>query len=199
MFFDGDESTVDFDGLANGLFDQGCAVSPAEVHGCLSGILAAGAERSGEVALVWLQRCLALDPVGELAGTIIALYEHTALALDSEDMAFAPLLPDEGFEVELRITALGDWSRGFVAAYAQYLALRPVSERDLRPDTAELLNDMVAIAQAIAGDDDDEDALEDQLYEVVEYLRVAAMNIYLDTAVEPIDSDGMPSNSDSVH
>lgn len=193
MLFDEDRPVVDFDELANGLFDQGWQVSPAEVHGCLSGALAAGAEPNGEVALFWLQRCLSVEPVGDLAGAVIALYEWSASSIASEDLAFALLLPDETFEMEARVAALGAWSRAFVAAYAQVLADRPAADRSLRSDSSELLKDMAVIAQAAAEEEEDEDALEDQLYEIAEYLRVAAMNIYLDTVTEGGDAPAPPS------
>jgi uncharacterized protein YgfB (UPF0149 family) len=189
---------VDFDGLANELFEQGWQVSPSEVHGCLSGALAAGAETSGEAALLWLQRCLSIEPVGDLAGAIIALYEWSASSLASEDLAFALLLPDETFDIEARVIALGDWSRGFVSTYAQVLAAKPAAERDLCADSSELLKDMAVIAQAAADEDEDEDALDDQLYEIAEYLRVAAMNIYLDTVTEA-DEPSAAATPDTLH
>jgi len=185
--FDDVDDELLFDELANGMLEQGLQVSPSELHGCLSGVLAGGAESTGEAALRWLQRCLGLELVGDLAGQIIALYETTAVALEAEEMAFSPLLPDESFELTERVTALGDWSRGFVAGYATVVAERPASERSLRSDSAELLSDMTAIAQAVADDAADEDDVENDLFDVAEYLRVAAMNVYLDTLAQRPD------------
>ncbi|MEZ5570204.1 MAG: hypothetical protein R3E54_18010 [Halioglobus sp.] len=68
MFDDPETPGVfDFDELADHLLEQGADVSPAQVHGCLSGLLAAGELGEGERALDALAQGLELEAHGELA------------------------------------------------------------------------------------------------------------------------------------
>ena len=51
---------------------------------------------------------------------------------------------------------------------------------------------------AVGDDDGDEDEAESNYFELVEYLRFATLNVYMDTRISQRESDGSPENH-SIH
>jgi len=177
-----DTGVFDFDEIADHLLDQGVQASPAQLHGCLSGLLSAGAPEESEHGLDALQQTLGLDLHGELADRVMQLYAFTALALRDEGFTFLPLLPDDEEELELRTAALASWCEGFLAGFACQIATSDTAAGALSQQAGEVLTDIAAMAQAVASDDEAEDEAEDSFCELVEYLRVAVVNIFLEGA-----------------
>lgn len=170
----GAAQVFDFEEIANHLLEQGVANSPSEMHGCLCGLLAAGADPSAEAGLDGVGRALNLDLHGELAGLAMQLYAASNAALRDEAFEFYPLLPDDEADIEVRTQAVAGWSRGFLAGYAQ------AASRQAGQDTGEILRDITAIAEASVDPDAEAEESESSLVEIVEYLRFAALNIFLD-------------------
>jgi len=174
----------DIDELANHLLEQGLDTSPSRIHGCLSGLLAAGAPAQGEAGLALLGQAMEMNLHGELAGQIMQLYQVSAAALEDDEFDFHPLLPDDEVEIATRTAAVADWARGFLTGFAQ------VNQTQVPQDSSEVLRDFAAIAEAaVDEEDEEEEELENAFMEVVEYLRFASLNIYLDSRVEPGDGD----------
>jgi uncharacterized protein len=114
-----DEINVfDFDEFANHLLDQGVLASPSQLHGCLCGLLSAGASAQPEYGLDALTQALDLVLHGELASRIMQLYTLTEAVLQDEEFTFLPLLPDDEEEIALRTAALASWCDGFLAGFA---------------------------------------------------------------------------------
>lgn len=182
MFDDIDPSTgvFDFDELADHLLEQGLETSPAALHGCLCGLLAAGAPAEPEAGLALLQQALDLTLHGELAGQLLQLYQVSAAALDDEEFEFHPLLPDDDVEIATRTAELGHWCSGFLAGFAQ------VNQCQTGPDSSEILRDFAAIAEASVDQDADENESEASYFEVVEYVRFGCLNVYLDGRADPV-------------
>ena len=173
----------DFDELANHLLEQGLQSSPASIHGCLCGLLAAGAAVEPELALAALVEALELELRGELAEQVMQLYKISAAALEDEEFDFHPLLPDDDTDIETRTAALAGWCQSFLTGFALVSAgASSETENALSRDSAEVLKDFAAIAQAEAAEEDseDEEASEENLFELVEYLRFATLNVYMD-------------------
>ena len=76
MIFDGEQGVFDFDEIANHMLEQGVDSSPSAVHGCLCGLLAAGAKNEAEVCLDALSAALDLNVHGELADQVMQLVPH---------------------------------------------------------------------------------------------------------------------------
>ena len=171
-----------FDEFSDYLLDQGAESSPSQLHGCLSGLLSAGAPQEPEYGLDALTQALNLDLYGELASRIMQLYEVTAVALQDAEFSFHPLLPDDDEEIGLRTEALAIWCEGFLTGFAYSLAGENVAGGSLSEDAGEVLRDIAAMAQAEVGRDDSEDDAEDDYSELVEYLRVAVVNIFMDSS-----------------
>jgi len=177
-FFDQQIAVFDFDEVAGHLLEQGLDVSPSGLHGCLCGLLAAGAPGEPEAGLALLNQAMDIDLHGELAGLAIQLYEVSAAAMEDEEFDFHPLLPDDDTEIEVRTQALADWTRAFISGYTQ------VSRTSVQQDSGEILRDFAVIAQAGIDEDASEDESEESYLELVEYLRFAALNVFMDSRAE---------------
>lgn len=178
----GETGLFHFDDIANLLLEQGESCSPSELHGCLSGLLAAGDQRGPDAGLDDLNQALGLDLHGELADQVVRLYEVSQEAMEDESFDFLPLLPDEGVELGQRLLALSDWCRGFLAGYARVTTRRGTGGETLPGDSTEVLRDVAAITQV--GEDAaevGEEESEAHYAEVVDYLRFAALNVYMDS------------------
>ncbi|MEE4145610.1 MAG: UPF0149 family protein [Halieaceae bacterium] len=178
----GEVSQFDFEDLANQLMEQGHAVSPADLHGCLCGLLAAGGSHNAEAGLQGLDLALGVDLHGELAEQVMALHVVTAASLEDDEFDFYPLLLDDNADLASRTAALAGWCRSFLAGYAQGSG----ASGELRPgalpgDSSEVLADLAAIAQADLDEIVEDEESERSYAELSEYIRFAALNAYLDT------------------
>lgn len=185
---------VDFDEIADQLLEQGHDISPAQIHGCLSAVLAAGAAAEVEHAPVTVMNALGAEVYGELADRVMNLYQVTAAALMDEEFGFHPLLPDDDTELALRVEALAQWCRGFMAGFA----LAGVSDDAITGDTQEILQDLSAMTDAELDDEADEEESESNYFELVEYLRFSVMNVHAQQVYE-IPAAAGPDDGESVH
>jgi uncharacterized protein len=177
----GEQHVFDFDELADHLLEQGLQASPAELHGCLCGLLAAGAAPAAEVGLDALNQALDMDLHGELAAQIMQLYTVSAASLLDEEFDFHPLLPEDEVNIVQRVGALAGWCQGFLAGYAQVSAGGDQPPAPLPEDSSEILKDFAAIAEAEVDEEEQEEEAENNYAELVEYVRFAALNVYMDT------------------
>lgn len=185
-----DEAGIfDFDEFADHLLDQGLQASPSQLHGCLSGLLSAGASQEPEYGLDALGEALNLALHGELAARVMQLYTVTAAALQDDDLLFQPLLPDDDDDIVSRTAALASWCEGFLAGFAYGIAGEDAAGGSLTEEAGEVLRDIAAMAQAEADEQADEEEAENNFSELVEYLRVAVMNIFLDSGADGPDPD----------
>lgn len=184
----------DFEELSNHLLEQGSELSPARIHGCLSGVLCAGAPAQAEVGLDVVTQTLGASLHGELAEQVLQLYSVSAAALEDEEFAFHPLLPEDEEELDVRTEAMADWCGGFLLGFAQESAKEGVQPAVLSQDSSEILADLTAMAAATVDADPDEseeakDEAENNYYELVEYLRFAVLNVYMDTRLSSRDNE----------
>jgi yecA family protein len=189
----------DFDEFADLLLDQGLEASPSQLHGCLTGLLAAGAPHEPESGLDALTQSMNIDLFGELAERVMQLYSVTALALQDDEFTFMPLLPGDEEEISLRAAALANWCEGFLAGFAFRLAVNEPAAGALSVDVSEVLRDIAAMAQAEAGADDDEDDAENSFIELVEYLRIAVINVFMESSALVSQPSVSPDTTRSLH
>jgi len=189
----------DFDEFANHLLDQGVLASPSQLHGCLCGLLGAGAPAQPEYGLDALAQALDLEVHGELASRIMQLYTMTEAALQDEEFTFLPLLPDEEEEIALRTAALASWCDGFLAGVAYVTAAADSSGSALSQETGEILRDIAAMAQAESAEDESEEEAEDSYMELMEYLRVAVVNVFMDSQATAQDRNLSSATERSLH
>jgi uncharacterized protein YgfB (UPF0149 family) len=178
-------SQFDFEELANQLLEQGLEASPADLHGCLSGLLASGASHEAEAGIDGLLQALDLDLHGELAEQVMALYVATAQCLDNDEYDFYPLLLDDSADIVSRTSALAGWCRSFLAGYTQGSAGAGRQLNVLPGDSSEILRDLAAIAEADLEELAEDEEAEKSYAELTEYIRFAALNAYADNALVP--------------
>ena len=176
----------DFDEIADHLLEQGAEVSPAESHGCLSGLLAGGAVAESEYGLHAMTVALDLEVHGELAELIMRLYVATGAALADEEFGFYPLLPRDDAVVAARAAATAGWCRGFLAGVAHVVEV----DGQWSAEGREALEDIAELTRAEVGDDETEEDADRDLLEIVEYLRVAVLNLFAEREPAVVDSRG---------
>ncbi|MDO4709883.1 MAG: UPF0149 family protein [Pseudomonadota bacterium] len=151
------------------------ALSPAELHGALTGWLAGGGEPGG----AWLGKVLADDDLPQPDDEALhALHNATLAALEDREFGFQLLLPDEDWPLQQRGNALFDWCRAFLGGFGLAAGAEPA----LGEDGNEALEDLARLAMAEAdseGDEEDEQAFA----ELEEFVRVAALLLHGDCAL----------------
>ena len=95
--------------------------------------------------------------------------------MEDEEFDFHPLLPDDEVEIAVRTDELANWCKGFLAGFAQ------VNQSQVGQDSSEILRDLAAIAEASVDEDVEEDESEGSYIEIVEYVRFATLNIYMES------------------
>lgn len=163
------------------------ALNPAaECHGMLTGQLCGGA-RLDPVSLVdtvraYMEISRELDNAQRLE--LLSIYQMTLAQLEDPDQIFYPLLPGEYTPLAERIILLKQWCQGFLSGFA--LVDRQLETQGFGEELDEILHDLVAISQMDepdAGEELDDDDERD-FVEVVEYVRLLVMNVFL-LSLEP--------------
>lgn len=150
----------------------GAECDAAECHGALAGLAccepAAGPEP-------WLEQVMAeLDPgslhVAECRSALLQVYRASLADLDSEQMVFAPMLPDDDESLSVRAAALGRWCQAFL--FGLSLGGLPELSR-LPPQVSEIIADLSELTRAGVDEREDEEASESAYAELVEFIRVS--------------------------
>lgn len=162
-------------------------VPPSELHGTLTGLLCTG----GTPGQGWMES-LAMDEVTDLSHEARELLDNllgfVRGQLESAELRFHLLLPDEDRALIQRTAALADWCRGYLYG----LALGGISDQsDLPPDCSEVINDVIQISRAEFefGQPDDRD--EAAFTEVIEYVRVGVLLVFEELR--------QPGENESIH
>lgn len=167
---------IDFEQLSELLQNFGALLDAAELHGFLVGQLATGKRfsRSEWLRAANEQADLSQSP-DEVAGDrLYELYTSTLVALQSGELDFQLLLPDDDCALPERVENLGLWCQGFLTGFGLAGSKLKIDE-----ELAEALRDISAIAQV--GASEDEVALESSesdLFSISEYVRLTAVEIF---------------------
>ncbi|MEE8056829.1 MAG: UPF0149 family protein [Pseudomonadales bacterium] len=178
-------SMPDFDDLADVYWRLGVMQSPAQLQGHLVGQLAVGAAIAADP---WLQQAAGYIDAVQPPETkdnqlLLALYTATSLQLSGGEMNLQLLLPDDAVEITQRVESIAQWCQGFMAGFAMVAKVvqQQQGQQQYSQDVSEALSDMAAISQiSLADDDGDREQRERNFFEVSEYLRLAAITIYLE-------------------
>lgn len=194
------ETLPDFDQIADVFWRLGVIQSPAQLQGYLVGLLAVGDDIGPEQ---WLELAAAYieavqSPDAEDGRILQALYTVSRTQLCDGEMDLALLLPDDEAEPGLRVDALGQWCKGFLTGFATggKLIKQERGQQQYSQDVSEALSDMAAISQVSLDDEDGEQQQwERSLFDLSEYLRMAAITIYLECH-SPVDTAGSDRKTD---
>lgn len=174
----------DFDDLATIFWQLGSMFSPSQLHGYLLGQLALGATLAEDE---WLKQAwLLIDGVeqareedNEVLLRMLALNEtlFTEGRLDGQLM-----IPDEDIELAQRVECLSFWCQGFLMGFTIAGKQKQAEQgpQQYSQEVTEALSDIAAIAQMALTDDQEEEQSEADFFDVVDYVRLAVMNIYFE-------------------
>jgi yecA family protein len=179
--------------------------TPAELHGQLSGLIAGnGTPKPNQ----WLAICSELLEVNVQPGTPIAdelcaLIEIVTQQFSVEGFGLELLVPDEQTPMLERVEGLGQWCQGFLTGFA-LAGNTQQGWKNLSEESREVLTDLASIAQVMVDEDDAEQQEQDYL-ELLEYVRLGAIQVWLDLnpppprEVDPETGTPYPLANKSVH
>ena len=179
--------------------------TPAELHGQLCGLIAGnGTPKPNQ----WLAICSELLEVNVQPGTPIAdqlcaLIEVVTQQFSVEGFGLELLVPDEQTPMLERVEGLGQWCQGFLTGFA-LAGNTQQGWKNLSEESREVLTDLASIAQVMVDEDDAEQQEQDYL-ELLEYVRLGAIQVWLDLnpppprEVDPETGTPYPPANKSVH
>jgi uncharacterized protein len=166
-----------FETLDDYLRQAGAGTDAAETHGFVAGVLCAA---GGMDPATWLPQLFGEvdwnSPAVQAAARAVALlFQSQRALLNSAELEFALLLPDDERPLEERAEALAHWCEGFSTG----LGLGGLDkERPLSEDSQGFLQDVTDIARVAfdftASAEDDEQAY----MELQEYLRMGVLLLH---------------------
>ncbi|WP_338804686.1 YecA family protein [Xenorhabdus griffiniae] len=179
------------------LHQQSIALTAAEMHGLISGLLCGG-YHGGNHDSSWqtLVHDLANDGLAfsqVLALPLRELYETTFELLDDSSFSFNLLLPDEEAGVFECAEALAGWVNHFLLGLG--VANPKLTEK---PEIQEVITDLRNIGMLGYDEDEDQEELSQALEEVLEYVRVAVQLCYIAFAT-PKTADSAKNEKPTLH
>ena len=183
----------DYDRVTALLEACGMSSSAAELHGMICGQVSSGpAGLRLDLAARLLGAEQALPPAME--ELVLRFAAEVATQLGGADFTFQPLLPDEDADLERRVRALGCWCEGFNLGFAAGRA----GDGGLPADTREVIADFSRIAELEEGSGLDEPIEQDEgdFAEILEYVRVAAVSVFMQNVPAPATR---PGPDDQIH
>jgi hypothetical protein len=115
--------------------------------------------------------------------------------LRDSDLEIQLMLPPDEEGLSQRAECLGYWCQGFLAGFAAAAKERD-EQKPFSAVVSEAVSDIAAIAQVALSDDDEPEQAEQAFLQVVEHVRLAAMNIFLEcvapAVVPAVTEDAVP-------
>ena len=181
-----------YDELDKLLQQHSIALTAAEIHGLITGLICGGSRDQGWQALV---HDLANDGLAfpqAVAQPLRELFDTTFEALDDTEFNFTMLFPDENASIFDHADALAGWVNHFLLGVG-------VTQPKLtdKKEIAEVITDLRNIGMLGYDEDEDQEELEQALEEVIEYVRVAVQLCYI-ALVEPKNSTTAVENSKPI-
>ncbi|WP_437611338.1 YecA family protein [Erwinia sp. V71] len=163
-----------YDALASALTQQGVGMTPAEMHGLISGILCGGNQDRSWQTLVHDLTNEGMAFSQTLSQPLQQLHQGISDALEDDDFLFQLFLPADDSSVFDRADALAGWVNHFLLGLG---VTQPKLDKvkGEAGEAGEAIDDLRTIAQLGYDEDEDQEELEQSLEEVIEYVRVAAL------------------------
>ena len=172
---------LDFDSVQSALEKLGAMADASESHGTLCGLLL---DNCG--LAVWLQHSFeelpdAADVLAvEQLQVLKQLFEQTRTQLNTEDLSFELLLPDDIDDFSVQLLGLSTWCQGFLYGYG---VIAKSKSPELDEQSQECLSDLLEISQ-LNYDEEVSQETEGQYLEVVEHIRISVL--ILNEAINPV-------------
>lgn len=198
--------SLDFDELASQLEDFASYCSASEIHGLISGLASVGCANDLERVKNIVSKHVEAETLGQRADEAISSMCLVSNAqLNDTDFTFSLLLPDDDEELQSRISALSQWTQGYLIGFGTGVKK---TDHEFSEDVQEILRDLVNISNVDDElDEDNPDDIEERevaYTELQEYIRTSVMVIYSDfVSAGSVGTSGKkkPSNVDdnTVH
>ena len=161
-----------YQSLTLALNQQAVALTAAEMHGLISGLLCGGSRDAGWQSLVYDLTNEGVAFPQALSLPLQQLHEITRETLEDDDFMFQLMMPQgETVSVFDRADALSGWVNHFLLG----LGMMQPKLAQVKDELGEAIDDLRNIAQLGYEEDEDQEELEHSLEEVVEYVRMAAI------------------------
>ena len=162
----------DYENLNRLLYQQSVALTTAEMHGLISGMLCGGNRDHSWQTLVHELTNEGLAFSQTLAEPLRQLHQNTAQALEDEEFMFQLFLPDDDHSTVFeRVDALAGWVNHFLLGLG---VVQPQLDK-VKGEVREAIDDLRNIGKLGYDEDEDQEELAQSLEEVVEYVRMAAI------------------------
>lgn len=171
-----------FDDIDLALEDIGAAQGAAAIHGLLSGLACAGAELPDARLCALMAEALDVDLPADTVRDLLAMNRTLRSQFEDEDLGFELLLPEDDQPLADRVRCMAEWCDGFLGGFGQGSGNR--SDADLTPDVRDLIASLGEFTRAEVGDETEGEEAERDFAELVEYLRIAAMTIFTEMALQ---------------
>lgn len=188
------KSLPNYETLDTLLQQNSIALTAAEIHGLITGLICGGSRDQGWQTLV---HDLANDGLAfpqVIAQPLRELYDTTFETLDDSDFAFSMLFPDENASVFDHADALAGWVNHFLLGLG--VAQPKLAEKK---EVSEVITDLRNIGMLGYDEDEDQEELEQALEEVVEYVRVAVQLCYITFTEGKKAQTAVENNKPTLH
>ena len=165
---------LDYYSLDDALARAQTSMDPSDCHGLLAGLICAAgfADPRLWMAEVFEDYNPKDKPQAEAFKLVQALYEDELARMNSPDLDFALLLPDDEDALRDRVASLGSWCGGFLSG----LGLGGVKEQAQLPEEiSELIDDFAQITRVDFDLDSPDEEEQAAFEEVVEYVRIGVL------------------------
>ncbi|MCC3817607.1 YecA/YgfB family protein [Vibrio parahaemolyticus] len=183
----------EYQSIAAELQSASLAVTSAELHGLLVGMLSGGLAINDQT---W--QPILFDYTNDGMGwptTALAfaqtVFKVTANELTGSSMELSLLLPDESGEEGL--FALADSLSGFVNHFISGLGLAGIALNNASDDAKEALADLEEIAKLGIDEDDDFGEQAQLLEQVIEHVKACVLTIHAEFGARPESSESKPT------
>lgn len=165
----------DYEELAYALNAAEIELSPAEVHGMITGAVSVPRARVPGALFFGDKPVTPTPEVEAFLRLVAALQEDVHARLEGSDFEFQPLLPGPGTDLPDQVDALAAWARGYVLGLA---AAGITDPQRLEGEVGEFLLDATRIGEAEMDDDETVEQQEREIADIVEYLRAGVQLVY---------------------
>ena len=165
---------LDYYSLDDALARAQTSMDPSDCHGLLAGLICAAgfADPRLWMAEVFEDYNPKDKPQAEAFRLVQALYEDELARMNSPDLDFTLLLPDDEDALRDRVASLGSWCGGFLSG----LGLGGVKEQaQLAEEISELIDDFAQISRVDFDLDSPDEEEQAAFEEVVEYVRIGVL------------------------
>ena len=178
-----DIDPIEFDELADRFVALKVFSSPSELHGLLCGQLASGKSFDEnawlkDAATFLEQECFESDSAKTL---LLEMYAITHQQFMADGFELMMILPDDDVDIAERAENLGRWCLGFVTGFGA--ARTGISE-----DAKETLGDLEQISQIDDEGLEADEESEQDLMQLVEYVRMAAIMLYTEIRTQGLQA-----------